>query len=125
MKRDQGVTKWDLALIAGIVVFSACWWLYGLGAGREPATVQVISGSRIFAESPADRDAFIRVPGPLGVSVVEIRSGRVRMVSSPCPDKLCVNMGSIGSPGQSLLCIPNRVSVTLRAKREQIDAVTY
>jgi len=125
MKKDHGVTKWDLALIAGIVVFSACWWLYGLGDDREPATVQVYSGSRLFAELPADKDAVIRVPGPLGMSVVEIRSGKVRMASSPCPDKLCMRMGRIGSPGESVLCVPNRVSATIRSKHGKIDAVTY
>jgi hypothetical protein len=126
MNIDQGVTKWDLALIAGIIVFSACWWwMHGPAGGREPSMVEVYSGTRLIAELPADRDVSVKVPGPRGTSIVEIRSGKARMVSSPCPDKLCVSMGRISSPGESVLCIPNQVLVTVKSRQGQIDAVTY
>jgi hypothetical protein len=124
MKRDQGLTRWDLALIAGIVAFSACWWLYRPGGG-EPSTVRVYAGSRLFAELPVSRDAVVRVPGPLGVTVVEVHDGHARVVSSPCPDKLCVRMGAVRSPGESVLCIPNQVLATVGPVQGKLDAVTY
>lgn len=126
MGKGPGITKWDLALIAGILVFSASWWLWGQGSGKETSRVRVYAaGSELFSEASADRDARLEVPGPRGVSIVEIRSGKARMLSSPCPDQLCTRMGRIGSPGETILCIPNRVSVTIISKHGQPDAVTY
>ena len=125
MKIGPAMTKWDWTLIAALVAACALGWAYGLTHAREPEVVQAYSGSTLFAELPADRDAVVRVPGPLGESVVEVRSGGVSMISSPCPDKLCMGMGRISSSGEGILCIPNRVSVTLKSGSGRMDAVTY
>lgn len=49
------------------------------------------------------------VRGAIGNSTFEISGGRVRMVSSDCPDKVCEKMGWIERPGQVIVCLPNRV----------------
>lgn len=57
-----------------------------------------------------------RIPteGVLGNSVLEVREGRIRMMASPCPDKLCIDQGWASKPGQSIVCVPNAVSVTIQ-----------
>jgi len=60
------------------------------------------------------------VEGPLGATVVEITPGSVRVVDSPCPEKICVKTGSISRPGETIACLPNRVFVVIRgASREE------
>ncbi|HOW99391.1 MAG TPA: NusG domain II-containing protein [Deltaproteobacteria bacterium] len=125
MEKGLGITRWDLALMAGILLIAGTWWLTGRESRQEASTVRVYAGSRLFSEVSADRDARLEIPGPRGASVVEIRSGKVRMLFSPCPDQLCTRMGRIGAPGGTILCIPNRVSVTVISKHHQPDAVTY
>jgi hypothetical protein len=67
----------------------------------------------------------LRVPGPLGETVVVIEDGTVRVTSSPCPEKICVKTGRISKPGQWIACLPNRVFISIRGRRsEQPDAIS-
>jgi len=74
---------------------------------------------------PLDKDRIVRVEGPLGKTIVEIKDNRVRIQDSPCHNKLCVHQGWIKKG--SLVCLPNRVVVTIDRGRETgntVDAVT-
>lgn len=74
---------------------------------------------------PLDSEATIHVPGPLGDTVVAIRDGAVEVLSSPCPEKICVKTGKVSKPGQWIACLPNRVFVAVRGRRnEQPDAIS-
>jgi hypothetical protein len=65
------------------------------------------------------------VPGPLGDTVVVIENGSVRVVSSPCPEKICIKTGRISKPGQWIACLPNKVFISIRGRRsEQPDAIS-
>ena len=72
-----------------------------------------------------DEDARYEIPGPLGTSVVEVRRGSVLMVSSPCPGHICERMGPASAAGETIVCVPNGVAVTvLGAPERRSDAVT-
>jgi hypothetical protein len=74
---------------------------------------------------PLDAETTLRVPGPLGETVVEIKDGAVRVISSPCPEKICIKTGRISKPGQWIACLPNRVFISIRGRRsEQPDAIS-
>lgn len=76
---------------------------------------------------PGDAEALIEAEGPLGISVVEIRGGVVRMISSPCPDETCVAVGSISRPGEWIACLPNQVFIYVEGNRsgDDVDAATW
>lgn len=46
-------------------------------------------------------------------NVIELERDRVRMESSDCPTQDCVHTGWISKPGQSIVCLPNRLVVEL------------
>ena len=43
--------------------------------------------------------------------VICIESGRIRVGSSSCPDKICVETGWLTQSGDTSVCLPNKVSV--------------
>ncbi len=47
----------------------------------------------------------------------------VWMAHADCPDQLCVKQGKIHSGNLSIVCLPNRVTVTLKAKAAELDGV--
>ncbi len=72
----------------------------------------------------ADRD--ITVEAFHGeVNTVQIRGGQVRMVSASCPNRLCVRHNAVSRPGEQIVCLPNRVTLTLTAEEEKeaVDAI--
>lgn len=71
-------------------------------------------------------DRRINLEGEKGRVVIEIKEGRVRAVESSCFQKICVNTGWINKPGQNIICLPNKVLVTIEGKESpKIDAVSY
>ena len=74
--------------------------------------------NRIVAKvvlSPAEKRT-IQVEGPLGITVVEVEGARAHVVSSPCPDKICVRMGWLERAGDYSACLPNKVLVEVGDK---------
>jgi len=74
---------------------------------------------------PLDKDRTVSVEGPIGKTTIEIRNSRVRVLDSPCKNKLCVRQGWIERG--ALVCLPNRVAVTIDNGKETgntVDAVT-
>ena len=76
-------------------------------------------GDVFSMESAFKADGVYRVQGALGVTTFEIKGGRVRIVDSPFPNKLCVQQGW----HTPLVCLPNNVLITLEAE-EAFDAVS-
>ena len=75
---------------------------------------------------PISTDRVERFAGPRGDTVVEIGGGTVRVVDSPCPDKICVAAGRISRTGQFVACLPNRVSVSLEGRDEPtVDGTAF
>ena len=74
--------------------------------------VVIRQAGQVFMEGDARLDQIIQVPGPLGVTLVEFRSGRVRVAADPSPRQICVRQGWL-SAGETAVCLPNRVSVEL------------
>lgn len=57
-------------------------------------------------------------------AVIELDKDGAHFVSSPCPDKICVNKGVIKRAGESAVCLPQRVSVRIVGGESGFDTVT-
>jgi hypothetical protein len=101
--------------------------VYARGRGTPEITIEAAGAGATEQQwiYPLEAEATVRVPGPLGETVVEIKDGAVRVVSSPCPEKICIKTGRISKPGQWIACLPNRVFISIRGRKsEQPDAIS-
>ena len=54
----------------------------------------------------------------------EIRGGKVKMTQADCPDGLCLNMPEISRAGETIICLPNKVTLCITGGEEaEHDAV--
>jgi hypothetical protein len=87
--------------------------------------VEILSRDKLLGRYPLNEDRRVEVPGPLGISEVTIKSGRVRIQASPCPHKTCMAMGEIGTEGGILVCLPNEIIVKVgNGQPNGLDAVS-
>ena len=84
-----------------------------------------VDGKRIL-EIPLDQNDVRAVNGPLGQTVVHIENSSVYISESACHNKTCIKMGHIHLIGEVLICIPNRVVVTIKGNGDKntLDGVT-
>jgi len=118
------VTRADVVLIVTLLLVSGVTlgYLTRFGfAGKH--TVVEVDGHRVL-ELPLDRDVTTSVHGPLGETVIAVEDGTVRIVSSPCPHGYCVRMGRLRFAGETAVCVPNHVIVTITGGSRGYDGVT-
>jgi hypothetical protein len=108
----SGLKPFDFVslFLALAVIFAALIPAYGAAGNKNTINLQGEGGAWVF---PRDAEETVAIPGPLGDTVVEIRDGRAKVLSSPCHNQTCVAAGSIRSHGQWVACLPNRVMVSV------------
>lgn len=105
-----------------IVLYAVCW------SSSGPADEVTITAAGRTLSFPLKRDRRITVHGPLGNSVIELRHGRARFVFSPCSGKLCVQTGWLNRAGDTAVCVPNGVIVSVAGDSRsegRYDAINF
>jgi hypothetical protein len=77
-----------------------------------------VNGNPVYI-LPLDKNRILSVEGPAGNTTIEIKDHAVRITDSPCSNKLCIKQGWIQRG--SIVCLPNRVVVTVGNKDRQKD----
>ncbi|MDR2095063.1 MAG: NusG domain II-containing protein [Treponema sp.] len=114
---DYGV----IAVAAVLIMVSACI-VYG---GRQDALIFTIKGRDGTWTFPVDAREIVRIPGPLGDTLVELRRGEARILSSPCANRSCIAAGSIHAGGQWIACLPNNVMVSVEGRAQGLDGAAW
>ena len=76
---------------------------------NEERNVVISFDGENVAEMPLDEDAEFSINGV----IVTVLDGRAFVKNSDCPDGLCLNMKHAKNVGDSIICIPNKVSVRI------------
>jgi hypothetical protein len=117
---DYGV----IALAAALTLISA-FLVYG---GQKDALTIVIKGRDGKWTFPINAQETVRISGPLGDTVVEIRQGDAQILASPCANQNCIAAGAIHARGQWAACLPNTVMVSVEgntADTEELDGAAW
>jgi hypothetical protein len=127
-RRAHPLGRWwapgDIVIVLLVTGLSAFLIFAGVaGANGGALQVRVIVNGKEARVLPLDADKTFTIDGFQGQSQVEISGSQVRMVDSACPDKLCVRAGWISRPGESIICLPNRVVLEIMSGNGGPDAV--
>lgn len=112
-----------LVAIGGLLVCG--YALLALWQGGVPDGAVIRAGGKVIARVDLARERTIEVPGPLGVTVIEIRPGRARVASDPGPRQYCVRQGWLTQAGAVAICAPNEVSLSLTGRAADYDSLNY
>nr|WP_211168972.1 NusG domain II-containing protein [Aromatoleum toluvorans] len=96
-----------------------------LWRGGAPDKAVVRAGGKVFAEVGLARAQILEVPGPLGVTRIEIAPGRARVAADPGPRQYCVRQGWLTRSGAVAICAPNQVSLSLAGGAADYDSLNY
>lgn len=60
-----------------------------------------------------------------GTNTLIIEDGVAFLVDADCPDKLCVRQGKISKKGQTITCLPNKLTVSVcGADKGDVDIIS-
>ncbi|GEM_PF-1493394 len=114
-----------LAVFLSVVLFLS--WKAGKfgGVGKmKPSRAVILTpyGKKVF-ELP--REGKVVIKGKLGDVKLKFDGYRVRVISSSCPDKICMKHGWLEDvfPRDSIICVPNEVEIRLEGVGKDINDV--
>lgn len=117
-----GRRRYDLLLI-GVCLLLSLICLFALRLFRvEGAYAAVEIDGKEVGRYSLSNDGEYPLNG--GTNILVIRDGECYLSYADCPDKICVKKGGIRYRGQSIICLPNRVSVRVIGEEEGVDIVS-
>ena len=111
----------DIALILVILAVATVVLLVSSSRKEEGAYVVVMVQNEEVARYSLAINGIYDING--GTNTIEIEDGRVRMLEAFCPNHLCIRQGWIHLEGQSIVCLPNKVTVIVRGTGSGLDFV--
>ena len=116
--------KNDLMLLGGCLLAALALCGLWLTLRRGGAVVLVEQDGRKTAQYDLSADRTVQIEGEKGYNTLVIQGGEVWLSDADCPNLLCVKMGKIRYAGQSIVCLPHRLSVRIAGGASGLDAVT-
>ena len=128
-KRSQPELKpkpLDALVVLAVVLLAvgAAWLSYG-GKGEGALTATVKHRGQVVARvelSSLTEEKTVTVDGAYHLTITLDKTGAA-VTDSDCPGQDCVHTGRITRAGQSIVCLPEQVIVTLEGKTPSADVI--
>ena len=107
--------KKDLLFIAAILLAAGLAFLFFRPQPSESLSRAEISvDGKTVMELDLSEDQALTVDGAGGgYNRIQVRDGAVSVLEASCPDKVCVHTGTVRYPGETIVCLPNRMIITV------------
>ena len=113
----------DIIVIALILLFAITLVVFTTLTRSEGAYVEVAIDGNVVATYSLSEDGVYTLNG--GTNVLTVKDGVAYMTHSDCPDHTCENTGKVKYVGKTIVCLPNRLSVTVAGNADDsVDFVT-
>ena len=119
MASDRKTRIRDIILIASLTIIGLVLLLVvnTKSEGGSFAVVQV-DGVTVARYALSEDGVFVLNGGS---NTIEIKEGKVRMLEAQCPNLQCVHQGWISKSYQSIVCLPNKMIVTIEGDDKVVD----
>lgn len=108
-----------MAIVIGVAIL-----LFGVASLKENSgqkLIEVKVNGVIRGIYSLSEDRKINVNG---TNCLVIKDGEADITDAKCPDKVCVKQKPISKVGESLVCLPNRVIITVvKGEENKLDGV--
>lgn len=124
-KRQGFVSKYriDIIVIASLLLLSLAVLLLVNLTRKEGAYAEIIIDGETVGKYPLAIDGVYELNG--GTNTLTVKDGKAYMSYSSCPDHICENTGSVTYVGQTIVCLPNEVTVRIVGKSgDSVDFVS-
>lgn len=121
------ITYADMIVILAAIIVVGCLYQQFWQGGEGKANLAVIRNPNSPpAEINLNQGQHLDIQGSLGLSQLQVKDGKIRFLSSPCQNKLCIRSGWLEHDGEAAACLPNRVSIHLAGHGNRtFDAINF
>ena len=106
--------KNDVIFIGFLAIFciAVCVWVYKGGAVEGSNILITVDGEEYGTYSLFEEQTITIGEGDKE-NIIVIKAGKAYMKEASCPDQLCVDQNEISFDKESIICLPNKVVITV------------
>ena len=110
--------KRDMILAAAILLIAAAVFGFNYVSHRTPAaTAQISVDVKVVEILDLSKDTELTVTSPGGgTNHLIVKDGEIWCSEASCPDKVCVHQGKKHLSSDTIVCLPNKMVVTITGK---------
>lgn len=122
------IRRGDILLFIGILALALLLFLgYFLFFRKPGAAVEVSVDGKVTQTLSLDQDTTYQIDATphndvsdnSQINILEIKDGSASIIQADCPDRLCVHQKKINKKGETLVCLPHKVVVTVISSPEE------
>ena len=123
--------KNDVILIAVLLVAAVLtavgMRIWQMNNTKDAAKVVVTIDGQVYGTYPLSEDRTEKIELPDGTyNILTISDGYADVTEASCPDQICVKHNHIKYSKESIVCLPNKVVVTVEGGEDnEIDGSTF
>ena len=102
----------DIIPIVILLAAPIIYFLAGAASGKDGAYAEISRDGEVIAAVSLDTDGVYSFP-QTGEMEFTVSEGGITVSKSNCPDKICMGTGKLCRAGDTAVCVPNRVVVTV------------
>ena len=113
----------DVILVAVLMVLGGALALFLYATRRDGGYVSVqVDGERLM-ELFLRADTQVVLGSGEHTNTLVIENGTARVVEADCPDQICVSQGAVRYEGESIVCLPHKLVITVEGgQANDVDA---
>ena len=117
--------RWAVALFGLCLI---CMLAFVLHSHSQNGRIAVISQDgkvvKTIDLSAVNKPYTLKISGSDGsYNILSVEKGKIAVTGSDCPDKTCVYQGYIENGSVPIVCLPHRLTVTIKGSKPSLDAV--
>lgn len=103
----------DYILIAALLILGGALALFLLLTRQGGGTARVQVDGETVMELPLHQDARVVLGEDGNTNTLVIENGTARVIEADCPDQVCVRQGAVQYTGESIVCLPHKLIVSI------------
>lgn len=124
-RKRSVLNKNDLFLIAAILTVAMLIFMLLILFQQKGARVIVTVDGRQIAAYSLDETISTDIKTAWGENHLHIQGGTASVTDADCKDKLCVYQKAISRKGETIVCLPHKLVISIEGAREgELDGVT-
>ena len=111
--------KRDYILIAAILALALIMLTAWMLTRKTGGYVVVRVDGEEVARYDLHKDGEYALNG--GSNVLRIADGKAFMIEADCPDQVCIGQGAKSFQGETITCLPNKLTVTVYGEEGEVE----
>lgn len=120
------IRKADIILLVILIILGlgVSFWIYSGAKSGQVAVVKV--DGKEYGRYSLNKNRVIHLHQKGHTNEITIKNGYVQMTFSDCHNQNCVHQGPIKDTSQTVVCLPNKVTITIlgNGTKEGYDVIS-